>query len=104
MHHYEQMGFDFDFEEIAPAITHVKYEWTDEDVEKLREGILMDALRSLRDGRQSKESRQETIEWIMSDDIAPFSFVICCQSQGLMPERVRDGVNAILQKERVQIH
>ncbi|MDU7587350.1 MAG: hypothetical protein E7K47_08115 [Acidovorax sp.] len=81
----------------------LRYEWTEGDIAKLREGILMDALRSLGDGRQGKGSKQETIEWMMSDDIAPFSFVVCCHSEGLIPERVREGVNAMLRKQK-QLH
>lgn len=83
--------------------TVVKYDWTDDDIEKLWKGILMGALKALDDGRNSLRRKQETIDWIMSDDIAPFSFVVCCYSEGLIPERVREGVNAMLYKQK-QLH
>ncbi len=92
-------------DEVAASMPDlpVRYEWTDMDVARLREGILIESLRSLGDGRQGEENRQETMSWIMSDDIAPFSFVVCCRSEGLIPERVRGGVNAMLLKQK-QFH
>lgn len=96
---YEQLDLFLDFSEKSGESVQVKYDWTDEDIEKLREGILMEALHSLTDGRQSEASKAETIEWLKSDDIAPFSFVVCCRSEGLIPSRVREGVNEILRKQ-----
>ena len=103
MKHYalrksEQLDLFLDFSGNSTVAGTVKYEWSDDDIEKVREGILREALHSLTDGRQGKESKDETIEWMLSDDIAPFSFVVCCRSENLMPERVREGVNAILRK------
>lgn len=72
---YEQLHLILGLpEEGALESTTVKYGWTDDDIEKLWKGILMDALKTLHDGRIGLKIKQETIEWIMSDDIAPFSF------------------------------
>ena len=43
-----------------------------------RDGLLWHSLRVLADGRAGVEIKRETMEWMMSDDIHPFSFVVCC--------------------------
>ncbi|HFU9990326.1 TPA: hypothetical protein ACH7RP_003925 [Escherichia coli] len=66
-----------------------KPEWTDDEVRQLRDGLLWHSLRVLADGRAGSEIKQETMAWVMSDEVHPFSFVVCCDEAGYDPSGVR---------------
>ena len=42
--------------------------------------------------------KKENLEWMMSDDIHPFSFLVCCRLAGYDPEGIRDGIHSILKR------
>ncbi|MDF4331509.1 topoisomerase II [Vibrio parahaemolyticus] len=75
-----------------------KPEWTDDEVRQLRDGLLWHSLRVLADGRAGSEIKQETMAWVMSDEVHPFSFVVCCDEAGYDPSGVREGVKSILNR------
>tara|TARA_R110001583_G_scaffold42134_12_gene134004 strand:- start:1701 stop:2183 length:483 start_codon:yes stop_codon:yes gene_type:complete len=57
-----------------------QYVWTDNEILALREGMLLDRIRTLLDFRNGLETRLEIWEWIHSDEIAPFSFRPCVEA------------------------
>lgn len=75
-----------------------KPEWTDDEVRQLRDGLLWHSLRVLADGRAGSEIKQETMEWMMSDEAHPFSFLACCGEAGYDPSGIREGVKSILNR------
>lgn len=72
--------------------------WNDDEVRLLRDGLLWHSLRVLADGRAGSEIKQETMTWVMSDEVHPFSFVVCCNEAGYDPSGVREGVKSILKR------
>lgn len=73
-------------------------EWTDEDFFKLMDGVLVETLSVFNDDKSSMETVKEALEWVMSDDILPFSFIVCCKFSGLDYEDVREGVLCCLER------
>ncbi|RME42314.1 MAG: hypothetical protein D6791_18045 [Chloroflexi bacterium] len=53
------------------------YDWSDREVEIMREGLLFASLHDLCDARVAEWTREEIWEWIESDEIHPFSFRVC---------------------------
>ena len=56
--------------------------WTAEEIEELRAGLLRVSLQQLFDGRESPESRAETLSWLLSGQDTPFSAARCCEAAG----------------------
>ncbi|SEJ60770.1 hypothetical protein SAMN04244579_04897, partial [Azotobacter beijerinckii] len=46
----------------------------------------------------SELHRHEAVEWVMSDEVHPFSFKVCCAALQADHEDVREGVLAIMRK------
>lgn len=67
-----------------------KVEWDESAITDLREGLLCNTLRSLVDGRTGVATKDESMAWLMSNDIDPFSFVVCCSELGYNPETLRE--------------
>jgi len=57
-----------------------QYQWTDNEILALREGMLLDRIRTLLDFRNGLKTRLEIWDWIHSDEISPFSFRICVEA------------------------
>lgn len=76
--------------EILPFGHH--REWSDDEISWIREWLLNRSLAQLKDHRVADHTKQEMMDWVMSDEIHPFSFVICCREAGYSSERLRDGV------------
>lgn len=57
-----------------------QYQWTDNEILALREGMLIDRIRTLLDFRNGLETRSEIWRWIHSDEVAPFSFRVCVEA------------------------
>lgn len=76
-------------------------EWTEHDVAVLREGILIDSLKTLLGigGRASAKRRQEDLEWMLDDSIHPFSFRVCALAVGCDPDELRQFVIRRLKEE-----
>ncbi|MCB5162949.1 hypothetical protein [Marinomonas algarum] len=88
---YQQLFFNFDEPEPSCDLTEGLTEpWSEEQITRLRERFLNQALRTLVDGRRSNESKRKAMEWLESNEIAPFSFIVCCHDLGFSPEQIRD--------------
>lgn len=74
--------------------------WSDTDVQTLRFGLLVDAIKSLRDPRVGANTRSDLLDWIASDEMTPFSFRVCCIAEGLDPDDLRDLLNFRFKKGR----
>lgn len=78
--------------------------WTDEEISKLKQGILVDALKTLRQGRLSLSMRMELIEWISEPIPAPgvparpFSFSDCAVASDFAPEELQPRLLEMLPK------
>jgi hypothetical protein len=65
-------------------------EWSDQAITDLREGLLWDNFSRLLDGRAGYVSKRDVMDWLMSPDITPFSFVTCCWDLGYSPVSLRE--------------
>lgn len=97
-----QMSLKLFFADKAPVIKHPAtrkpvadvpkvQEWTDDDISCLREAILMDTLRHLTDGRSST-AKKDALDWMLDDEIHPFSFRVCVAEMGMDYEEIRTRV------------
>ena len=73
----EQLDLMLDCLNTPDAILDVPEQWTDADIEYLREHMIMSQLKIIVDKRGGKVARQEAWEWVLSDEILPFSFRVC---------------------------
>ena len=67
--------------------------WTDEDITRLCDAMVENALETLRDAK-SDEARREIFCWMSPDANAkaPFSFEFCCRVSGFEPDAIRHFV------------
>lgn len=72
--------------------------WTDPEIWQLREGILVDAIRLLLDGRGSLRSRQEVMDWVQDDSPGPFCFRICAMAAVVDPDNLRESLLWLLRR------
>lgn len=95
-----QLGFLDILEMSDEALERLRVhdEITEEYVEWLREYLLKLTLRQLVHPQVSELHRREAVEWVMSDDMHPFSFKVCCAALQADHEDVREGVLAIMRK------
>jgi len=68
-----------------------QFYWCEDSIEGIREMLLMDTLRDLTDGRAAL-AKDEAMEWMLSDEVHPFSFKVCCNAMGLDHHEVRSRV------------
>lgn len=74
--------------------------WSDEEIMGLRYYLLHKTLSILEDGRSCLSVRTESLDWLMSDVIHPFSFRVCCVTEGVNPDRMREGVLYIMKQRQ----
>lgn len=67
------------------------YEWSSEAISSIRENLLMSTLKSLTDGR-AVSAKSEAMEWMLSDEIYPFSFCVCAADMGMNYIKIRSRV------------
>jgi len=74
-----QQEFEFMLEvlDTAEAICDVPEDWTEEDIIELCEYMLQRHLKFILDGRSGSTIAQEAWEWVLSEEIHPFSFRVC---------------------------
>ena len=96
----EQLALPFTH---PPPLQEEEVVWTDEDVEKLRVGLLRRMLNLLDDDRASYESKQESLVWLYSDDIEPFSFFVCCDSADVDAYALREKVGDLIRRNKIQL-
>jgi hypothetical protein len=82
-----QFGLSRDFEH-KPGLA-----WSDTDVQTLRFGLLVHAIKALENPRVGANTRSILLDWIASDETTPFSFRVCCLTEGLDPDTLRDLLN-----------
>jgi len=78
-------------------------EWTDDEVADLRLYVLHDAARVLLDLRASAKRRQESIDWIFSDDEGPFSFRTCVTAEGGNWLEFRDEIVLLCERHNMPL-
>lgn len=104
-------------EVIGPDL-EAPYEWTDADIAKVHEGLLVYSL-SLLKSRGNAEEKQQILRWIWAPAIycwvqrtvdgvnhsvpiyrrqLPFTFEMCCAFSVLHPEELRSGLAYVLRK------
>lgn len=94
----QQATFDF-YDELPEDI-----QWSDEEIETLRLGMLQDAIRMLFDDRTETPIREEVMGWINDSGldggghIRPFSFLACCLSVELGPDELRNAIKFRLRR------
>jgi hypothetical protein len=84
--------------ELGPIET-----WTDDDIADLRLYVLHDATRVLLDLRASAKRRQESVDWIFSDEEGPFSFKTCVTSEGGDWREFRDEIVMLCERHKMPI-
>lgn len=75
----------------AVVVPPENQEWSADAISCLREAVLMDTLRNLTDGRATT-AKEEAMEWMMSDEVHPFSFRICANEMGMDHVEIRNRV------------
>lgn len=75
------------------------FEWSDEDLVVMREGVLVSALTSLAKGYMKASARRELMEWLDSEELEPFSFNICALATGRDPEILRSAIHRSLSEK-----
>lgn len=71
---------------------------TDEEIFNTRTNLLTTALSAIVDGRVSEKQRHEWMNWITSDEISPFSFVVCCIDNDARPEELRENFSFFIRR------
>lgn len=75
----EQLAFSLDVD----TDTEFNGVWTEEEIIRVQEGMLILALNEINDGRKSVTMRKEAIEWLMLESDEPFSADVCAKNCGL---------------------
>lgn len=73
-------------------------EITDDYIDWLREYLLKLTLRQIIHPQVSDKNWREAVDWLLSDEIHPFSFRVCCNASGADHEDVREGTLQIMRK------
>ncbi|WP_420554463.1 plasmid-related protein [Neptuniibacter marinus] len=95
-HTSAQLEFLFEFDD-APVT------WSDTEIWQLREGILLDAIRVLLDGRVSTRLRKDVLSWIQNDELTPFCFRVCAMAAVVDPDMLRDSIMWLLRRHSIQL-
>lgn len=67
-------------------------DWNPSDIHRLQKAVIKQSLRELGDHRRTNAMRREAVDWLMSDDVHPFSAIVCCQAHKLNLEHLRNLV------------
>ena len=70
--------------------------WSDDDIYQLRKAMLHESLHLLAHSRLSPERREELNEWLESNAVEPFSFVVCATECGYHAENLRERLHRVL--------
>ncbi len=84
-HTSSQLEFLFEFDDATVI-------WSDTEIWRLCEGILLDAIRLLLDGRVSTRVRKDVLLWIQNDELSPFCFRVCAMAAVVDPDALRDPI------------
>lgn len=91
---YVQMEFDL----VIPEI-EIRNSFSEEEILGIRKGMLAKGMQAILDFRASRETRLEWWEWVMSNDIAPFSFVVCALESDVNPVELRSSFVNMVQRK-----
>ena len=83
----QQLQILFELDVVEPALDD---NWDEESVDQLRCYLLKKTLALFADGRVAKSTKEEALDWLMSDSVGPFTFLTCCYAEGVEPEAVRN--------------
>lgn len=87
---------DPDDEDPAGAAT-----WTAEEVGQLRQVLLTQTLKTIRDGRSATGTINECWEWVVAEgDADGFSFRSCAIESGCDPDELRQRLNEAIRRDR----
>lgn len=78
------------------------FAWSEEDKDALREIILRDALSSILDGRNSRESKEELWRWICTETLSPFGFDACARTVGVDPHALRVAFGRLVERQVIK--
>lgn len=67
-------------------------DWNHSDIYRLQKAVIKQTLREIGDQRRSNAMRREALRWLMSDDVHPFSAIVCCQAHKLNLDHLRNLV------------
>ena len=87
-------------EAAAKILPFQKVYWSDDDIQRLRDAILETSLKILLDGRASRAAVAESLEWIVSEEISPFSFEVCASESGYSPSALREQILDLINTAR----
>ncbi|MCT8950730.1 hypothetical protein [Pseudomonas iridis] len=99
-----QLGF-LDILEMSDAeleALRTRDEITDDYVEWMREYLLKITLRQIIHPQLSEQNWREAMDWVLSDEVHPFSFRVCCEAMMCDFEDVRATTLKIAAKELVK--
>lgn len=79
-----------------PEFDHL-FRWSDDEMVRMRVGLLWSSIRDVCDGRQSDWAREEVWDWIEDDEIWAFSFRACVAEYDprIDPEELRKAVRVL---------
>ena len=68
-----------------------RMEWTLDDVENLKETLLLNSLHQLKDGKTSLDTRIDIRAWMTSMDTGGFTYRECCSTVGVDPDELLEN-------------
>lgn len=87
---------------LIPIEVHSQTEfygvWTESEIIQMQEGMLIQALNEICDGRKSSQMRQKEIKWLMNESDEPFSADICALNCGYNINTLRAYLRPIVRK------
>lgn len=80
---------------LKAADTNPDFDWTDANIRQLKQAMLLDALKQLRQVRLADRTRVELMYWISAPlkdggHADPFSFQDCCIASDLFAEELQN--------------
>lgn len=89
---FHNRQYNFDLSE-APHLENESSapEWSEDEIFRLRGAMMEHALRMVRRKSTSNEHKNWA-NWIFSNDIEPFSFIVCCKELGYDYKIIRESL------------
>lgn len=72
--------------------------WSEDDIEIIRYNILIKSLKTLKDKRSCLKEKTDVLEWLLSDEAHPFSFILCCHSQMIDYREFRQRIIGLIKQ------
>lgn len=81
--------------QVVPLVEESPF-WSEQDIRVLREELLHHTLHQLGDPRVTEATKAEIRQWVASDEVGPFSFVVCAGACGYDYEDLRERLHGLL--------